>query len=262
MIGAAVLLGLAGQAAAPPVAAPPVAAPPAGWREAMVRRDTARRIAADLPAEPRHFRFQCSAAQVLRRPYRWVPPKCIIARERPVTDPERFAKLARAEAAAPEVTADDRLRRTAWLRVMLLHAPVEPVSEQFKTFFVDEAVAATDLLPAPPSRGEALRSDIAFTVRPRLIEYPRQALRSLAEGQVNLRCTANGEGRLHCESMTPYLPDPLVRPDGGLGPQDRFHLVSAAMRSALSAVVGPRTYDGRVSTGLSFTFSVDFRINQ
>lgn len=256
MIGAAVLLGLAGQAAAPPVAPPP-----AGWREAMVRHDTARRIAADLPSEPRRFRFQCSVAQVLRRPYRWVPPKCIAARERPVSDPKRFAELAQAEAAAPDMTADDRLRRTAWLRVMLLHAPVEPVSERFKTFFVDEAVAATDLLPAPPSRGEALRGEISFTVRPRMIEYPRQALRTFTQGQVDLRCTVIGEGRLHCESMTPYLPDPLVRPDGGLGPQDRFHLVSAAMRSALSGVVAPLTLDGRPSAGLSFTFSASFRIN-
>ncbi|OYX48445.1 MAG: hypothetical protein B7Y97_11060 [Sphingomonas sp. 32-66-10] len=61
--------------------------------------------------------------------------------------------------------------------------------------------------------------------------------------------------------MTPYLPDPLVRPDGGLGPQDRFHLVSAAMRSALTGVVAPLTVDGRPSAGLSFTFSVSFRIN-
>ncbi|OYX48444.1 MAG: hypothetical protein B7Y97_11055 [Sphingomonas sp. 32-66-10] len=128
MIGAAVLLGVAGQAAAPPAAAPP-----AGWRAAMVRHDTARRIAADLPAAPRRFRFQCSVAQVLRHPYRWVPPKCIAARDRPVTDSKRFAELARREAAAPDLTADDRLRRTAWLRAMLLHAPVEPVSEQFKT---------------------------------------------------------------------------------------------------------------------------------
>ncbi|WP_422056699.1 hypothetical protein [Sphingomonas sp.] len=256
MIGAAVLLGVAGQAAAPPVAAPP-----AGWREAMVRHDTARRIAADLPSEPRRFRFQCSAAQVLRRPYRWVPPKCITARERPVTDPKRFAELARTEAAAPEMTADDRWRRTAWLRVMLLHASVEPVSEQFTTFFVDEAVASTDLLVTPPSRGEALRSDIVFAVKPRMIAYPLQALRTFAQGQVDLRCTVIGEGRLHCESMTPYLPDPLVRPDGGLGPQDQFHLVSAAMRSALSGVVAPLTLDGRPSAGLSFTFSVTFRIN-
>lgn len=256
MIGAAVLLGLAGQAAAPPAASPP-----AGWHEAMVRHDTARRIAADLPTEPRRFRFQCSIAQVLRRPYRWVPPKCIVAKERRVTDPERFAQLARAEAVAPEVTADDRLRRAAWLRVMLLHAPTEPVSGQFRTFFVDEAVAVTDLIAAPPSSGEALRADIVFTVRPRMIEYPRQALRAFAQGQVDLRCTVIGGGRLHCESMTPYLPDPLVRPDGSLGSQDRFHLVSAAVRSALSGVVAPRTYDGRPSEGLSFTFSVSFRIN-
>lgn len=188
------------------------------------------------------------------------PPKCIAARERPITNPTRFAELAREEAAAPDASADDRLRRTAWLRVMLLHAPAEPVSKQFKTFFVDETVAATDLLPAPPSRGEALRADMVFTVKPRMIAYPLQALRSSAQGQVNLRCTVIGEGRLHCESMTPYLPDPLVRPDGGLGPQDRFHLVSAAMRSALSGVVAPLTLDGRPSAGLTFTFSVDFRM--
>jgi hypothetical protein len=255
VIGAAVLLGLAGQ-----TAAPPATSPPASWREAMVRRDTARRIAADLPSEPRQFRFQCSAVQVLRRPYRWVPPKCIVARERPVTDPKRFAELARAEAAVPDVTADDRLRRTAWLRAMLLHAPVEPVSERFKTFFVDEAVASTDLLPMPQSSGKALASDMVFIVIPRMIEYPRQALRTFTQGQVDLRCTVIGEGRLHCESMAPYLPEPLAGPDGSLGPQDRFHLVSAAMRSALSGVVAPLTLDGRSSTGLSFTFSVSFRI--
>ncbi|MCA1198000.1 hypothetical protein K9B35_08480 [Sphingomonas sp. R647] len=257
MIGAAVLLGVAGQAAAPPAAPPP-----AGWREAMVRHDTARRIAADLPTEPRRFRFQCSVAQVVRRPYQWVPPKCIEARERPVTDPERFAELARVEAAAPEATADDRLRRTAWLRVMLLRASAEPTSEQFRTFFFDEAVAATDLPPPPLSSGEALRSDIVFAVKPRLIEYPRQALRAFAQGQVDLRCTVIGGGRLHCESMTPYLPDPLVRPDGSLGSQDRFHLVSAAVRSALSGIVAPLTTNGRPSEGLSFTFSVSFRINE
>lgn len=234
------------------------AATPPGWYEAMIRRDTARRIVADLPEAPRQFRFQCSVTRIEPKTFRSTAKRCIVADGQPVTDPTRFAELARGEAARPDVTAEDRLRRTAWLRAMLLSDRDRPPVETFETYLVDERVAASDLGGIPASTGEATQADFAF--KPPMIDYPAAALRAGVQGGIELRCTVIAGGRIACETMTPWIPDTMVRTDGSLAAMDLLHLVRATHRASHAVQMPPQTRDGRVSEGLSFRFAVHYRL--
>ncbi len=251
MIGAAVLLTL--------VSPTSDSSLPAGWREAVIRHDTARLIAAELPQQPQQFRFQCSLLQFDPKTARWSSPKCIRVTKEPITDPFQFAEQASIEAKNRDLTAEDRLRRVAWLRVMLLHDAQKAPVENFITFLVDETVAAADLLTPPPARGEAEAADIVFKVKPRAT-YPKKAAEIYAEGRVELRCTVVSGGRLQCETVTRYLIKPLISSEGNLVPDVVAQLIYAAHRAALVSRVAAKTRDGRPSEGLSFPLAINFRV--
>lgn len=255
MIGSLLSLGLAALPAPAQMASEPTATP-ADWYDAMIRRDTVRRIIDDLPKTPARFRFECGFVQP--KPQSFFPQRlCVAAGDQPIADPERLADQARREAARPGLTPEDRLRRAAWLRAMLLHGRMR--AEPFETFTVEETVAASDLAGLPVSSGEAERGDIAYTTQPS-VRYPPAALRTGTQGPIELRCVIVTGGRLQCETLTSYFAEPLANSDGSAAVPDLLPLVAETHRVAQAMRVAPRTRDDRQSEGLSFIFKIDFRI--
>ena len=252
MIGAALILGL--------VSPVPDNSLPVGWRETVIRHDTARLIAADLPKQPRQFRFQCSLRQFDPKTARWSSPKCIHAGGEAISDPHIFAEQARIEAEQRDKTVEDRLRRIAWLRVMLLHDVDRPPVENFTTFFAEETVSTADLVVAPVARDKAEAADIVFKVKPR-VTYPRKAASVYGEGRVDLNCIVVSGGRLQCETVTRYIFKPFINSAGDLLPSTEAQLIYAAHRAALVSRVAAKTRDGRQSEGLSFPLAIRFLIN-
>jgi hypothetical protein len=227
------------------------------WRDAMIRRDTARQIADDLPKTPERFRFECGFVQY--SPKAIVRQRlCVLEGERPITDPRRLADRARREAARPDVTAADRLRRIAWMRAMLLHTP-EDQGAPFKTFMIEESVAASDLDGGPVSTSEVDAISIPYYGRPP-VEYPPSAIRAGAHGRIQLRCAVIEGGRLHCETLTPYFTGPLAAADGSVASPALLPLVAETHRAAHRARIAPVTRDGRQTRGMGFVFTIDFRL--
>lgn len=256
MIGTLSLALAALFATAQAASVPPAEQASAGWYDTMIRRDTARRIADDLPKTPRRFRFACRFVQLT--PSSFVHHRlCVAADAQPVTDPAQLADQARREAARPDLTPEDRMRRTAWLRAMLLHQRFR--AEPSETFIVEETVAASDLAGGPASTGEAAREEIAYAQRP-AVNYPPSALRTNTQGLIELRCTVIAGGQLHCETLTPYFTGPLANPDGSLATPKLLALVTEAHRASLATRIAPTTRNGKQTEGLSLTYKVDFRL--
>lgn len=253
MTGALLSLGLAtafAQSAGGPTATPAV------WYDAMIRRDTARRIIDDLPKTPARFRFECGF--VTPTPQSFFRPRlCVTVSDQPIADPAELADRAQREAARPDLTPEDRLRRTAWLRAMLLHGRMR--TELFETFIVEETVASSDLAGGPVSTGEVTAEDIIYTIRPP-VNYPSSALRAGTQGRIELRCAVAGEGELHCETLTPYFTGPLAAADGTVAAPPLLPLVAETHNAARVARVAPATRDGRQTEGLGFTFKINYKL--
>ncbi len=262
MIGVAALLGLAApiigtQSVEPQIHPDPQA--PQDWYEAMIRRDTARRIAADLPKAPMRFRFECG--YVPRGVQLIVSEKfCVRDGAQRITDPVLLAAQARIEAAAIDITAEDRLRRTAWLRVMLRKATqASGATDKFETSVVEEVVAASDLEGLPPSTGDTSPAELIFT-RKIPVDYPAPARRAGTRGRIELQCVVITGGRIQCETITPYFVDPTVYPSGAAQRPDLLILVAAAHRWSHGVLVAPETVDGRDSLGLRFPLVFNFTL--
>lgn len=227
----------------------------------MIRRDTARRIAADLPKAPMRFRFECG--YVPRGAQSIVNEKfCVREGDQRITDPALLKAQARIEATTIDVTAEDRLRRTAWLRLMLRNATqVSSVTDKFETSVVEEVIAASDLEGLPPSTGDISRAELIFT-REIPVDYPKPALRAGTQGRIELQCVVITGGRIQCETITPYFADPIMYPGGQISRPDLLILVAAAHRWSHGVLIAPKTVDGRDSLGLRFSHAVNFILDE
>lgn len=236
-------------------------ADPPSWWVAAIREETARPIAADLPATPMRFRFQCAAAQARRvAPFNYVPPKCIQANDGLVSDPVQFARQAALEAAQPALTATDRLRRAAWLRVMVLYSTSDTPAENARTFVVEEAIAASDLAATEAALGQTTSADLIYEVPPHP-EYSRAALRDGVEGTVKLTCRSERQF-LSCRTTEARTFVELARPDGSLSiaAQSYYFLLHDVHNAMQGVRVAPLTKSGLTVEGLEITTSLSFRL--
>lgn len=234
---------------------------PQDWYETMIRRDTARRIAADLPKAPMRFRFECG--YVPRGVQFIVNEKfCVREGDQRITDPVLLKAQARIEAATIDTTVEDRLRRTAWLRVMLRNTTqASGAADKFETSVVEEVIAASDLDGLPPSTADTAPAKLVFT-RKIPLDYPATARRAGTQGRIELQCVVITGGQIQCETITPYFADPIMYPSGQVRPPDLLILVAAAHRWSHGILIGPKTVDGRDSLGLRFPLALNFSLNQ
>lgn len=234
-----------------------VAEPPAWWA-AAVREETARTVAADLPETPRRFQFQCTVPELHKKPWRYVSPKCISADAGLVTDAATFARRAADEASKPVLTSEDRLRRAAWLRAMILYAHPAAEANSQRSFVIDEPIGADDLPMLPPPTALITRSDVLFEVPPHP-QYSDAALQDNAQGTVLLSCRSE-HGALSCRTREPKILAEVRYPDGGLLPDvsSYFLLLHDAQNSMQGVRVAPKTQDGRAIDGMDLSLSISF----
>lgn len=248
MLTAALLLAAAGPAEAG------VPEPPAWWA-AVVREETARVIAADLPDAPRRFRFQCRVPSRAPGTGRFLPGECVSADAGTVKTAEDLTARAAEERLQPLATAEDRLRFMAWKRVKLLHHQDE-AQPQPTLFEVEERIGKADLPSRAPATDTLAYTAFAVTVPPR-IEMSSRTLREDGRGDFTLLCR-----------ITPAEPDCRLEAPAPLkldrqwvsGWERGWFWALQDVHSGLRQLrVAPQLQDGRPAVGMDLRIRVNLQ---
>jgi hypothetical protein len=235
------------------------AAPPPRW-VASVREETARMVLADLPAVPRSFRFQCRVATSIARPARYQRPLCISADASEARDAEELAVRAETEALQPVVTAEDRLRQAAWLRVAAVHDTSDAPADRPQLFTVVETISAADIPQRPPPTATLELKAVTLAASMQ-IALSERTLRHGTGGSFAMSCRVK-EAAFDCRLINPLRPTWLRAPNGDLASPMRGWLF--ALRDAHAGLVSirmaPVTRDGEPSEGTDVQFALNLRV--
>ncbi|MBX9881745.1 MAG: hypothetical protein K2X73_07205 [Sphingomonas sp.] len=243
------------------VASGSVAATPANFA-AIVREETARVVVADLPSEPRRFRFKCRTAVFKANPRFYAPPLCVPDAADKVNDPAQLDAVAAAELARPLVTAEDRLRRTAWLRVAVLNDTSDLPTAKARLFTVEESISVADIPARLEPRATVKMSDVTLTAPLRITLSPR-TLRHGDGAHFRFACRV-GSDVLDCRSVDPLDLSNPQDVDGDLSSRVRglFFTLRDAQEGLAAARVAPRLTNGESAEGVDVMLGVNLTIGE
>jgi hypothetical protein len=230
---------------------------PEPWWAAVVREETARVIAADLPDEPRRFRFQCRVPTVSPKTKLRIPTACIFADAGTVATSEAMEAVALAQALQPVATAEDRLRHIAWLRVMLLHDQDEALPKP-ALFEVEEVISKADVPQRPLASATLPLSDFVLEA-PLQVELSPRTLAADGQGVFRMICRVASQSDCRLQQPASFRMDGVGKmrfmlPSWFMALQD-VHVGLRRMR------VAPQTKDGRPSAGMDMTVGLNLVIH-
>ena len=228
---------------------------PEPWWAAVVREETARVIAADLPEAPRRFRFQCRVASRAPDTRRYLPAECISADAGTVKTAEELTARAAEERLQPLATAEDRLRFMAWKRVKLLHHQDE-AQPQPALFEVEESIGKADLPQRAPAADTLPYTAFVITALPNVAMSSRTLLED-GRGDFTLLCRITpGEPDCRLEA-----PAPLKLDRQWVSGWERgwFWALRDVHNGLRQLRVAPQLQDGRPALGMDLRIRINLQ---